>query len=401
MNDQIRFTKHYIESLTLPEGKDEAIFWDPGVPGFGVRVRQGSKKFRIQYRVNGQQRSESLGDVRKIDLDAARKIAKTRFAQVELGQDPGANRAAKASMELTLERVIERYLIAKQSALARNSFVQARMHLTKYWRPLHSTPIDEVKREQVAAMVRDFATSRGKTAARGSLQALSALYGWAAREGLSECVNPAANINDPAAGTRPRDRVLKDEEIRIIWQVADTAGGDFPKVLKLCLLTGMRREEAGQLRWDEVDIDTGKMMLPGTRVKNGRAHELVLPEMALDIIRSQPRTGRPFIFGSRASGITAWSFQKLRFDKLVTETIGRALPNWTVHDTRRTAATRIAEFSSPHIVEAILNHAKPALVGTYNLATYQTEKAQALAAWAERLAAIVEGRESKIVPLRA
>jgi hypothetical protein len=58
----------------------------------------------------------------------------------------------------------------------------------------------------------------------------------------------------------------------------------------------------------------------------------------------------------------------------------------------------------PHIIEAVLNHVsghKHGVAGIYNRATYEPEKRQALALWAEHLAAIVEGRAAKVVALRA
>ncbi len=66
------------------------------LPGFGVRLRKGASRpsvaWVVQYRIGAQQRRESLGDVRKVNLDDARKIARQRFAQVELGVDPAAER---------------------------------------------------------------------------------------------------------------------------------------------------------------------------------------------------------------------------------------------------------------------------------------------------------------------
>ena len=49
--------------------------------------------------------------------------------------------------------------------------------------------------------------------ARGNL---SALYGWAMKEGLCDA-NPVMATNDPTEGIQSRDRVLSDDEIRIIW----------------------------------------------------------------------------------------------------------------------------------------------------------------------------------------
>jgi hypothetical protein len=57
----------------------------------------------------------------------------------------------------------------------------------------------------------------------------------------------------------------------------------------------------------------------------------------------------------------------------------------------------------PHIVEAVLNHVsghKHGVAGIYNHAVYAAEKAQALALWATHIAAVVEGRSSKVTPLK-
>ena len=45
--------------------KDDKIIWDDDMPGFGVRVRDGAKRYVAQYRVGRQQRRESLGDVKE------------------------------------------------------------------------------------------------------------------------------------------------------------------------------------------------------------------------------------------------------------------------------------------------------------------------------------------------
>jgi hypothetical protein len=81
-----------------------------------------------------------------------------------------------------------------------------------------------------------------------------------------------------------------------------------------------------------------------------------------------------------------------------------AMPPWVLHDLRRRVATHMAELGvAPHIIEAILNHVgghKAGVAGIYNKATYDREKRQALALWAEHIVALAEGRATKVVPLR-
>jgi hypothetical protein len=60
---------------------------------------------------------------------------------------------------------------------------------------------------------------------------------------------------------------------------------------------------------------------------------------------------------------------------------------------------------APHIVEALINHTsghRSGVAGVHNRALYTVPKTQAMAAWADRLMAIVENRElaGNIAPIR-
>ena len=99
----MRLTKPTVAVLALPAGKVDHIEFDDELPGFGVRLRGAGKRWVVQYRIGAQQRRESLGDVRKVTLDDARKIARQRFAQVELGVDPGAERVQSLTLGVVID----------------------------------------------------------------------------------------------------------------------------------------------------------------------------------------------------------------------------------------------------------------------------------------------------------
>ena len=57
----------------------------------------------------------------------------------------------------------------------------------------------------------------------------------------------------------------------------------------------------------------------------------------------------------------------------------------------------------PHVIEAVLNHVsghRAGVAGIYNRSTYEREKAVALDLWADRLMAIIEGRDSNVLTLQ-
>ena len=274
------------------------------------------------------------------------------------------------------------------------------------WRPLHSRPLVDIKRTEIAARLQEIVKQHGRASAMQSRAKLAALFSWAIREGLYDAANPVAATNNPGAGTPSRERVLSDDELNQIWQAC--GDDDFGRIVKLLLLTACRRVEIGGLLWHEINFTTGVLTIPGERTKNGRALVLPLPGAALTILHSRPRRDdRDYVFGRKKGGaFSSWSYSTKQLNDQITIKNGTPLARWTLHDLRRTAATRLHDDLNcqPHIVEAVLGHYSghrrgPARV--YNRAIYTREIAVALAHWASHLLAIVEGRKQKIVPLRA
>jgi integrase len=198
--------------------------------------------------------------------------------------------------------------------------------------------------------------------------------------------------------------VLGDGEMRAIWNALED--DHFGAIIKLLALTGQRADEIASLRWPEIADDV--ITLPPERTKNKRLHRVPLSGPAIAILAQQPRRveadGRPraLVFGIGQRGFSGWSSCMGRLNERIAGA-GAALPHWTAHDLRRTAATRMADLGvQPHIIEAILNHAsghKAGVAGIYNRSTYEPEKRQALDLLADHVLAIVVG-DTKITPLR-
>jgi integrase len=413
----MKLTKTVVSSLKLSPGKNEGFVWDDDLPGFGVRLRGGGARWVIQYRVGTQQRRESLGDVRRIGLEAARDIARKRFAQVELGTDPAAEkakaRAEAKAQKLTFEIVARQYLAAKKGVVRSATYSAAEHHLFTLWSPFAKLPIDTIKRANVAArlheIVAECSTSgrsqriqenlRGRSAAARARSNLSALFGWAMREGLCES-NPVLVTNDPGEGIQPRERVLSDREVAVVWRACED--NDFGRIVKLLILTGCRREEIAGLKWSEIDLDAGTMTIPGERTKNHKTHVLILPAMAIDVLRTAwVRAGREFVFGGRGGSFSAWSYSTIALNNRIATTEGQPLPHWTLHDLRRTMRTGMGRLGvPPHIAERAVNHIKGGVEAIYDRHQYESEIAVALARWADHVLAVVENRQSKVTTLK-
>ena len=294
----MKLTKATISGLTLPTGKQDAIFFDEELRGFGLRVRSGGKRvWVVQFQVHGhQQRRVTIGRVELFSPEEARKLAREILAKARLGQDPQREREiARAEARITLGAVAETYLKAKRGEVRPRSFRDLSRYLQKHWRPLHALPIHQVGRRDVAARLSELLPESGPGAAVRARAALSALFAWAIAQGLTEA-NPVVGTSQPAA-LRPRERVLSDAELIEVWKAC---GGedDCERIIRLLVLTACRRAEVGGMRWSELDSERGTWTIPGERTKNGRTHTLPLPPMAWEIIEAVPhRAGIDLLFG--------------------------------------------------------------------------------------------------------
>jgi integrase len=396
----MRFTTTSVAALARPADKLDHVEWDDTLPGFGVRMRGNSKVYLVQYRVGLQQRRESIGDVRKMKLDDARKVARQRFAQAKLGVDPAVEKAKARTATLTLGDVVDRYLSVKEAALRPSTFTAASRYFRVHWAPLRRRPIGDIKRADIAARLHDLTTEHGRVAAARAKSNLSACYSWALREALAE-VNPTIGCNNPAAGIKPRERILTDAEIKTLW--AACGDSSFCRIVKLLLLTGARREEIGGLLWAEVDLDAAIVTIPGERTKTSRTLTVPLSAPALEILKAVPRgEGRNHVFGQRSgSGFGGWSAPMADLRLRIATTTGH-VPDWHLHDLRRTMRSGLGRLGvPPHVAELAIGHARKGIEATYDRYHYGAEIAVALARWAEHVQSVVEGCADKIVPLRA
>jgi integrase len=389
-----------VATLDLGDKRD-AIFFDEGMPGFGYRLRLGSggkvmRSWIVQYRRAGATRRILLGSAEVVGAEAARVAAKKLLAKVALGEDPQAERIDRRGKDkLSLRSVVDEYLAAKEREVRPRTFRELKRYLTgSFFKPLHSMPVDAVTRRDVAARLVAITREHGSIVAARARAALSTFFVWAMQMGIVEN-NPIIGTIQPKDG-KPRERVLSDNELAAIWNACKD--DDYGRIVKLLILLGARRQEIGGLRGRELDLDNGRWLLPAQRSKNGRAHELPLMPMAVDIICSVQRlVSRDQLFGARSNdGFTGWDDQKEALD-------GRSgVVGWTLHDIRRSVATKLADIGvQPHIIEQILNHQsghKAGPAGIYNRSSYEREVRAALALWEDHVRTIVEGGERKVIP---
>jgi integrase len=205
-------------------------------------------------------------------LDTARATAKQLAAKVTQGLNPSVERKRKRQASSVLE-LVQAYLAHAASCQRSRSYKETERHLLRHAASLHHERVEAVHRRDIAALLERITQKSGPIAANRVRAALSAMWSWGLRSGLIEAdSNPVAfTIRQPE---RPRERTLTDAELKVIWKATE-GDSDYARIVRLCLLSGCRREEIGRLRTDEIRQD--RLAIGGKRMKGGITHEVPIP----------------------------------------------------------------------------------------------------------------------------
>jgi integrase len=232
----MKLTASIIETLTCPTGKRDITYFDSALPGFGLRCRSsGVRRWVVQYEHNGLTRRITLGPPEVFGLDEARRIARTKVAEVRLGGDPAAKKIEeRKAAKHTLVAVIEEYLSQRQTRLRQSSMDHMGHYLRDWWKPLHGMPIHRITRRDIAPFLNGPAVASARARSR-----LMACCRWAIEQGYLDA-NPVIGTSVPDKHIKPRERVLSAQEIVAIWNACDGRYA-YNVIVRLLIVTAARR----------------------------------------------------------------------------------------------------------------------------------------------------------------
>lgn len=321
------------------------IIFDSVVPGFGLRVYPtGKMSWVFSYRphpggASTPKKTALIGTTHDFTPDAARKVADKMRSLVKTGGDPQASKAAQReapTVNDVADAFLEQHVRAKRASNTADSYEDL---LIRFVRPrLGAKKAKDVTGRDISAIHADIGNDRvlrDGTEVEGRpyqanrvLAVVSAMYGWAGGPVamVPKGVNPAKGIE--RFSEEQRGRVLSPDELGrlgnairlaetegLAWTIRPDGqlkhlrktdrktviGEHAAAALRLLILTGARLREILGMRWDQVDLERGLLMLP--KHKSSRLmgiKTIVLNAPALEVLASLPRAGIYIIAGDSA-----------------------------------------------------------------------------------------------------
>lgn len=394
----------------VPDGKVTGLYL--------VVQPSGSRSWALRYRFGGQPRKLTVGGFPAVGLADARKAAQAALGELARGNDPAAQKreqkvvakaAARAEKRAELDVVekvadefIERY--AKPNTRDwRESQRLLRKDIVTAWQ---GRRLSEIGKADIHWLLDKMVDRGAAVTANRTFAQLRKMCRWAVSRGIIEH-NPCEGIEAPTA-EKPRDRVLDEHELALVWRAAGELGFPYGQIARLLVLTGARRDEVAAAGWSEIDLEKKVWSLPAERSKNRRPHSIPLSPASAEIIMALPRfEGSPFAFSAGKTPPSAFSKSKAKLDAEIARLNGgEPIPHWVLHDIRRSVASGLASIGIPlHVIERCLNHVSGSfggIVGVYQKHSFADEMRSALEAWARHVESIVSGKAGEnVVDIRA
>lgn len=391
--------------------------WDSELRGFGLRVNaDGTKTYALKYAFHGRQRWHTIGKHGSPwTPETARNEALRLLAQARNGIDPIAADEADKAARTTISELCDLYLAAAHAGKILTKFDEPKKASTlvtdasrikRHIKPLLGKKrVTDITSEHIEDVLHDVAAGKtavdertgkrgrsivvgGRGAATRTVGLLGALFTFAIKKRLRSD-NPVRGVQ--RFRDRRNERYLSGAEFKRLGEVlaaSDAAWRRFEAdhdawiasgrigakpqpdaaaenptataAVRLLLLTGARKSEVLQLRWEHIDLERGYLRLPSS--KTG-AKSIPLGSAAVELIGAMPRlAASPYVFPSDRTekhfvGLSkVWERIRLRAE----------IPDLRLHDLRHSfASVGASSGSSLLMIGALLGHRDPKTTQRY------------------------------------
>ncbi|WP_228894817.1 tyrosine-type recombinase/integrase [Pseudoduganella aquatica] len=361
----MKLTNRLIEAMSGPgpgsTAKAKEVS-DSVVTGLRIICSAGTaqrKFFYFHYTFHGKRDKLKIGEFPAIGIEQARKQALAWRAAIDEEINPKEQRDHVRAMPTFSEYAMEKYLpYAKQHKSSWDmDESKLRLHLIPKF---GSRRISDIALPDVEMYLGQIKSSHSPSTANRHLALLSKMFklalSWKHIK-HNPCLG-IAKFKEPAGRT---DSLSAEDLKKMLKAMDNEPNKQAVGALRLLLLTGTRREEALQSRWEHIDLDNARWFLPKT--KNGKTRHVVLNPEAVELLRNHPRiSGNPWVFPGRDPSRPLNNPRKA-FTRILD---AAGLPHLRIHSLRHVFASfAVSSGASLYQVQQLLGHASPNMTQRY------------------------------------
>ncbi len=347
---KLGFTKAILDDLPIPAKGKRAYYYDTKMRGLGVSITSAGTKTFIVYRwVSGKPERITIGRYPDLSIEQARGKAGEINGMIAQGKNPNDLRRAEHA-EMTFGELFTDYL-ERHAKSHKRSWKEDANQFERYLTPWAERKLSLIRKQDIQRLHHEVGKKNGIYGANRLLALLSVVFSKAIEFGIWDNANPAQGIKK--FKEQSRDRFLQSDELPHFFQaLAEENNPIFRDYFLILLLTGARRSNVLQMKWEEISFDRREWRIP--RTKNDAAQIITLTDEAITILKTRQEDAcNQYVFpgigkaGHLADPKKAWA-----------RILDRAgLENLRIHDLRRTMGSWQAKTgASLVIIGKSLNH---------------------------------------------
>ena len=353
---KIPLTADLVKETVCPKERAKWDIFDTNCKGLMLEVRQsGGKTYYLRYTdQRGRIRQMKLADAQDITLSQARTLADKARAKIAMGEDPIAKKQAARQVPTFAEFIEQRYLpYVKGYKKAANSDVS---YLNNQILPvLGKKYLDEITKKDIIDFHHGLKAKGYKPGTcNRSLILLRYAFNLAIRWEIPGIkANPTKDVPLFDDHDGKRDRFLSQEETqRLFVAVQQSSNPMLQYIITMLILTGARKREVLDCRWQDLDLDKRQWRIPTT--KAGRPRYVPLSSGVITLLANVPHDARcPYVF---ANPKTKKPYESI-FNSWNTARKQAGLSEVRIHDLRHSFASFLVNAGrSLYEVQRILGH---------------------------------------------
>jgi integrase len=329
---KFNFTRDRIEALPNPTNGQRAYYYDTKVRGLAVAVSALGKKTFILYRkVAGRPERIAIGPFVDLSIDQARSRAERLNSDIALGENPAAHKR-KIRDEATLQELFNAYLEHHAKPFKRtwkDDEGMFKLHLGSW----HLRKISTIRKVDVITLHARIGRDSGKYAANRVVELLGTMFNRAKEWGW-EGENPAEKVK--AFREAKRERFMDGKELQAFFEsLKQELNATIRDYVLVSLLTGARRSNVQEMRWEEINWERAEWTIPADKAKGGEAVRIALSPISLRILENR-KDGSEWVFpgigktGHLVEPKTAWKriLKRANLTDLRLHDLRRTLGSW-------------------------------------------------------------------------
>lgn len=404
MSGENKLSDKKLRSL-LGKNRDSQVMLADG-KGMSARVsKYGYISFVYQFRLPGRDKTTkwlTLGQYPEVSLSDARRRRDECRSWLADGKDPRYQKKSEeqqkqnVTVKAAFDYWYENYALKKRRRCV-DVYLRINRHVIK---KIGDIPLDSVSEHvwyNLFESISDKAAVTARMVVRVMKQAITYCN---VKRFTNYKILDDIRTDSFGESAQKRSRFLNEREISDVWLNCNIEvenpyfSPQVARVIYISLVFGCRISEVINSVWDEWDFDSWVWTVPSNRSKNNQP-----------IIRPIPYGVRSWLKALKSATENKSSIIGIGITQQQASCLGLRIwrrmkhkTAWCLHDLRRTLATHLCDLGVDHyVIEQLLGHTLPGVMGIYNRSQQLDKKLDALNKWVGFLDSLLDEKMIKLI----